>query len=85
MRLKRGLQIAGHDRRARRVVACAQRPSALACSTSARPGGRISPLAMSASALWRLSFDHTLLALRGVNFCNQQLSSWRRFWPSIQP
>src|SRR5262245_34096403 len=43
------------------------------------------PLAMSASALARLVFDHGLRGVRGVNRCNQAVSSSACFWLSIHP
>jgi hypothetical protein len=43
------------------------------------------PSSMSLVALLQLTFDHLLLALRGVNRCSQNASSKLPFWPSIQP
>jgi Zinc carboxypeptidase/Penicillin-insensitive murein endopeptidase len=50
------------------LFAPAQRPSALARSTSASPAGCIRPCSISAVALSRLIFDQLLLARLGVNF-----------------
>jgi hypothetical protein len=57
----------------------------LARSTSRRPEGRISPAAISASALSRLTRDQGLFARRGVNRCSENASSNAAFWLSIQP
>jgi len=62
-----------------------QRPSRFARSTSARPGGSIFPLEISASAFARLSFDHGLFTVRGVKRCNHAVASSARFWLSIHP
>src|SRR5262244_3139957 len=32
-----------------------------------------------------LIFDQMLFGPRGVNFCNHEVSSWLRLWPSIHP
>ena len=45
----------------------------------------IRPDAISAAARSVLIFDQLLPGLRGVNRCSQYSSSWRPFWPSIQP
>jgi hypothetical protein len=49
--------------------AASHRPSTLARSTSRRPEGFISHRSISSVAFLRLTFDHLLLGLRGVNRC----------------
>ena len=83
--VERALQVRRHGRRALGVVGVLHRPSRCAAAIAARPAGLMRWPLMSASALVRLIFDHLLLALRGVNFCSQYVSSSAFFWPSIQP
>src|SRR5829696_833024 len=63
----------------------AQRPSALAASTSAWPGGRIRPAAVSATTLATLTADQLLRGRRGVYRWRNHVASSAVRWPEIQP
>jgi len=62
---QRNLKIARHGCSAGRIICSLHRPFFLAFSTAVSPASRISPLAISFSALSRLIFDQTLLPARG--------------------
>ncbi len=62
-----------------------QEPSALACSTTARPAAAILPCAISMSILALLIFDQTLFGFRRVNHCSYRSLSRDATRESIHP
>ena len=63
-------QVCGHRGGARRVVGGIPPTVGLGTLyTSRRPAAVISPRSMSSVAFLRLTFDHLILGLRGVNLC----------------
>lgn len=68
-----GTEICRHAGSARQSApdALSQRPSALAASTSARPGGRMRPAAIRAPTLATFTADQLLRGRRGVYRCRK--------------
>src|SRR5688500_7116439 len=65
--------------------ALSHRPSSFAASICSSPAGFILPASISRSTRSLLTLDHTLLARRGVNFCNHDSSLYDFDCPSIHP